>query len=47
MERKKRIAKIARSRYLKAKELNSPLSNLTIRELFLLEKELGFKISID
>ncbi|PRX40776.1 hypothetical protein [Salegentibacter salegens] len=47
MLKKKRIVKKARNRFLEKKELNSSLSNLTIRELFLLEKELGFKIAID
>jgi len=47
MERKKRIAEKTRNRLFKKMELNSPISNLTVRELFLLEKELGFKIAID
>ena len=47
MERKKKIVNKTRKRFLKSKELNSHLSNLTLRELFLLEKEFGFKISID
>jgi len=47
MLKKKRIVKKARNRFLDKKKLNSSLSNLTIRELFLLEKELGFKIAIE
>ncbi|MHB1108030.1 MAG: hypothetical protein ACYCZ2_16875 [Lutibacter sp.] len=47
MVEKERILKIARKRFLEKKELNSTLSNLTVRELFLLENELGFKIAID
>ena len=47
MLRKKRIAKKNRNRLLEKKELNSHISNLTIREFFLLEKELGFKIAIN
>lgn len=47
MLKKKRIVEKARNRFLQKKELNSPLSKLTVRELFLLEKELGFKLAID
>jgi len=44
---KKRVIGKARKRFLDRNKLNSPISNLTIRELFMLEKELGFKIIID
>lgn len=47
MVNKKRILEKARNGFLENKELNSPISNLTVRELFLLEKELRFKIAID
>lgn len=47
MLKKKKIVEKARNRFFKKQELNSPISNLTVRELFLLEKELGFKIAID
>ena len=47
MEKKKRIIEKTRRRFLNSKELTSPLLNLSIKELFLLEKELGFKINID
>jgi hypothetical protein len=47
MVRKNRIIEKTRNRFLIEKGLSSPLSNLTVRELFLLEKELRFKIAID
>ncbi len=46
MNKQIKIIEKAKNKFRKRK-LSSAVSNLTLRELFLLEKELGLKISFD